>query len=250
MPITRKYSVAAFLAGLLIGAFVLWLDAGPAAAAPRFQSARFKVEIKGVQQMYSQHTHDAAFACDSNDYSSGSEKLVFKTKPVVITAYHSTGLFNPEFLAKGLPDGIPGTATVTRNYTPRLSGGDGPGCGENGGGEGEEAKPDCGTKTVSPFHLDLEYDTEKKSALTLLGGIDEDPFKDCPGAGDLSFPNLIVEKSNGKEIYADVSQDQLFDPEFGKWIALASGSRRVDQTDFWAKSTIHWDVSFTRLGGH
>jgi hypothetical protein len=243
-----RSTVVAVLAGVLVGAFVLWLEAGPAKAVKKVEVAHFKVEIKGVQQMYSQHTHEAENDCDINDFSSGSEKLVFKTKPIVITSVHVPGVFNPSFVVASTPDGIPATAKVTRSYTPRISGGVAEGCGENdGNGSGEEVKPDCGTKTVTPFRLDLDYSEEEKSKLTLLGGLDEDPFHECPGVAYLSFPDLIVEGTNGHVIAADVSQDQLFDPEYGKWIALASGTRKVTEKDWWAKSTIHWDVSFTRL---
>jgi hypothetical protein len=244
----NRNTVATVIAGMLVGLFVLWLQAGPAAAVKKVEVAHFKVEIKGVQQMYLQRDHDPEGPCDVSDTSSGSEKLVFKTKPIVITSVHVPGVFNPSFVAASTPDGIPATAKVTRNYTTRISGGTGPGCGENdGNGTSEELKPDCGTKTVSPFHVDLDYSPDEKSKLTLLAGVDDDPFQECPGVGGLSFPELIFEKTNGKLIAADVSQDQLFDPEFGKWIALASGTKKITEKDWWAKSTIHWDVSFTRL---
>lgn len=248
MSLPDRSIAAATAAAMSIVALFLGVGAGSAAAVKKVEFAHFKVEIKGVQQMYSQHTHEAEGPCDIDDFSSGSEKLVFKTKPVVITSVHVPGVFNPSFVAASTPEGIPATATVTRNYTTRISGGTGPGCGENDGdGSGEGLKPDCGTKTVTPFRLDLDYSEDEKSKLTLLGGLDEDPFHECPGVGGLSFPDLIVESTSGRLIAADVSQDQLFDPAFGKWIALAGGSRKITEKDWWAKSTIHWDVSFTRL---
>jgi hypothetical protein len=248
MSMPKKSSVLVFIAGILAGAFLLWFEAGPAAAFTKPQEARFKVEVKGVQQMYSQHTHDAEGQCDFSDYSSGSEKIVFKTKPIVITAFHAPGEFNPSLFSKAAPNGLPATATVTRNFTPRITPSSDPECNENGGGGEQGAGPDCGTKKVSLWHLDLGYDEETKNQLFLYGGNDEDVFHNCPGAGDLAFPWVLSEASGGKPIRAQVSQDELFDPSIGKWIALASGTRRYDETDFWAKTTVHWDVSFTRLG--
>jgi hypothetical protein len=249
MSLPSKSTVAAVLAGMAVAAFVLWAEAGPAAAFAKPQMARFKVEVKGVQQMYLQHTHEAADPCDLDDYSSGSEKLEFKTRPIVITALHTPGLFNPEFIAKSAPEGLKATATVKRRYTYRLGGGTGEGCGENdGNGMSEELAPDCGLETVNPFYLKLDYSQHEKSLLTLAGGMNEDPYVECPGVGGMSFPELILENTNGSVVAADVSQDQLFDPEFGQWVALASGTKKVTEKDWWAKTTIHWDVRFTRLG--
>lgn len=48
-------------------------------------------------------------------------------------------------------------------------------------------------------------------------------------------------------IGAKLSQDELFDPQFQKWISLANGTKEEAVGDFWFRTKIHWAVSFTRL---
>jgi hypothetical protein len=94
-----------------------------------------------------------------------------------------------------------------------------PSCGENDGtGDSEELKPDCGTKTVTKWPLELLYDEDEKNAIILGSGNGEDPFENCPRAGGtLSFPY--------------------------------KGSTKYVGDDFTTKDKLEWDVSFTRLGG-
>jgi hypothetical protein len=63
------------------------------------------------------------------------------------------------------------------------------------------------------------------------------------------FPTLQVEGSGyqGKYITADLSPDELFDPEFEKWISVAEGSAKNSREDWSTKTTVRWEVSFTRL---
>ena len=74
----------------------------------------------------------------------------------------------------------------------------------------------------------------------------EDPFETCPGATH-GFPILIVFDNKSRDIGADLSQKELFDPQFQKWISIARGSAKEQTADYWEKSTVHWEVSFTRL---
>jgi hypothetical protein len=224
--------------------------AAPAGAASGngFQLAEFKVEIKGEQTMVQQRTKEAADQCDFSDHSSGSEKVVFATtKPIYITAMHMKGDFNPEFFT-GKQLAIPTKAKVKRSFTPRI-GRSTVACEDNGGG-GVVYQPDCGTRVVQPFEVRLQYAREKKSALLLSSYGSDDPFEHCTGGGySLSFPQLLLERSGprGNYIYADLSQDELFDPEFEKWISIADGTRKEGSGDSWVKTHIHWEVSFTRL---
>ncbi|HTT96107.1 MAG TPA: hypothetical protein VMF55_15660 [Solirubrobacterales bacterium] len=236
---------------LLLAAAFMIAPAEWASGATGFQTARFKIEIKGVQKTVQQHTHTAEGQCDLTDISSGSEKIVFKTRPIVITASHAPGQFNPYLLARATPQGIPATATATvsRSYTPRIRLATDPECGRNGGGS-VEIHPDCGTRTVGAWRLDLEYDQQRKNGVFLAADEGPDLFAECPAAGDmLAFPFLDTTTTAGKTITAQVSQDELFDPGIGKWVAIAKGSRRYDAPDYWAKATVEWDVSFTRLKG-
>lgn len=234
-------------------ALAVLLLAGPAHAATYsngFQMSRFKVEVKGVQTTVQQYTKEAVDECDFDDHSSGSEKVVFRTtKPVYLTAMHMKGERNPEFFG-GKQLSIPTKAVVKRSYTPRISRA-AKACEDNGGGVANETKPDCGTKVVQPFEVRLQYAREKKDALLLSSASDAHPYEECPSGGGygMSFPSLLLENSGarGNYIYADLSQDELFDPKFQKWISIARGSRKEVDESHWVKTEIEWDVSFTRL---
>jgi hypothetical protein len=247
----KMIALAIALCAIAATGAALAAPAGAETYSTGFQLSKFKVEIKGVQTMVQQRTHSAADECDVDDHSSGSEKFTFKTsKPIYILASHMKGEFNPEFFS-GKQLAIPTRAVVKRSYTTRITQPAIP-CEENGGGVTTEYKPDCGTRVVQPFEVRLQYAREKKNALLLSAYGGEDPFERCSGGGSLmSFPSLLLEKSGarGNYIYADLSQDELFDPEFQKWISIADGSRKEQDADSWVKTHIHWEVSFTRLKG-
>ena len=212
-----------------------------------YKLARFKVELKGWQKNVHQHTKQAADECDYSDFSSGSETVFFRTtKPIVIMAAYFPGQRNPEFFA-GKKLAIPTKATVKRSYTPRIS--QGKVCEDNGGGVETVTQPDCGTKTVEPFTVKLEYAERRERDKMLLTTYDDkgDPFERCPGADAGGFPFLVVEDDKGKWIGAKLSQKELFDPNFRKWISIASGWERFDYETYWTRTSIHWEVSFTRL---
>ena len=251
----RKSDKATAL-GLALGAIVMGLaglGASPAAATEYsngFKMAKFKVEVKGTQDSILHRTHEAVEQCDVSDFSIGREHMVFHTaKPVVITAIESPGGgFNPEFFA-GHQLAIPTVATVERSFTPAITASPDPECGENGGAEPgvEESRPDCGRRHVK-YPVNLQWGRQRHDGLLLTSDLtDETLYKLCPGPAPVeSFPWLLVEDTAGKYIYAQLSQHELFDPGFQKWISLAGGSRKVASSDYWHKTTIHWDVSFTR----
>lgn len=219
------------------------------AAAPGngFQTAKFKVEIEGTQTAVWHRTLEAADECSTSDHSFGREKVTFHTtKPIYITAYHMPGEFNPQMFGSGQL-GIPTTAKVQRSFTPVITG-PAKACEENGGGA-EPTKPDCGTRTVKPWTLELQYARDKKNALLLSGSGEGDPYVNCPGNSVAGFPWLLVEGSGhkGKYIYAEVTQDELFDPNFQKWIAIGHGSAKDTGSDWWSKTEITYSISFTRL---
>ena len=238
-------AVAALLAGLALTA--------PAARAENpvdgYKLAKFKVEVKGWQKMVQQNRHLAENECDVNDFSSGSEEVVFATKkPLYIVASYFPGQENPEFFSKTGELGIPTKAAVKRSFTPRVSY-NGPACEDNGGGVETTYEPDCGTRTVQPFEVVLEYSRESTGGLLLRGSEDEDPFERCPSAGELGFPWLVTANSGdpGRPILAQLTQQELFDPGFRKWISIAHGARKEREPDAWTKTEVHWEVSFTRL---
>lgn len=231
----------------LVAAFADKADA--ATYSNGFRLSKFKVEVKGWQKTVQQNTHLATDACDADDHSSGAEMVRFKSKPIVITAMYMPGDRNPEFFS-GKELGIPAPAVVERSYTPRISyPSPSANCGENGGGVPEEVpQPDCGTKPVSSYGVRLGYGLGKDGQDTLVLNTDstEDPFERCPGASH-GFPRLIIFDNKSDYIGAELSQQELFDPQFQKWISIARGSSKEQTPDYWQKNTIHWEVSFTRL---
>jgi hypothetical protein len=235
----------AFCAAIAItAAFAVKADA--ATYGNGFQLAKFKIEIEGTQNAVYHRTLEAEDECSISDHSFGREKVTFHTtKPIYITASHFPGEFNPQMFG-GRQLGIPTTAKVQRSYTPVITGPAIP-CEDNGGGA-EPTKPDCGTRIVKPWTLELQYASDKKNAL-LLSGSGEDPYVNCPGNSTAGFPSLLVEGSGhqGKYIYAEVSQDELFDPQFQKWIAIGHGSAKDSGAGWWSKTDITYSVSFTRL---
>jgi hypothetical protein len=212
-----------------------------------FQVAKFKIEIEGTQNTVYHRAVEAADECSISDHSFGREKVSFHTtKPIYVDTTHMPGEFNPQMFATGQL-GIPATAKVQRSYTPVITG---PAriCEENGGGA-EATKPDCGTRSVKNWKVNLQYASDKKNALLLSSGGEGDPYVNCPGNGTAGFPWLLVEGSGhqGKYIYAEVSQDELFDPKFQKWIAIGHGSAKDSGSGWWSKTEITYSISFTRL---
>ena len=240
-------ALAFALAIALVAAFAGRADA--ATSGNGFQVAKFKIEIEGTQNTTWHRAVEAADECGTSDHSFGREKVSFHTtRPIYVDATHMPGEFNPQMFATGAL-GIPATAKVQRNFTPVITG---PArtCEENGGGA-EVTKPDCGTRTVKKWELDLQYARDKKNALLLSGSSEGDPYVNCPGNGTAGFPWLLVEGSGhqGKYIYAEVSQDELFDPKFQKWIAIGHGSAKDSGSGWWSKTEITYSISFTRLKG-
>jgi hypothetical protein len=235
------------LAIALVAAFAGRADA--TTSGNGFQVAKFKIEIEGTQNTTWQREVEAADECGTSDHSHGREKVSFHTtKPIFVDATHMPGEFNPQMFATGQL-GIPATARVQRSFTPVITG---PArtCEDNGGGA-EVTKPDCGTRTVKNWKVNLQYASDKKNALLLSSGGEGDPYVNCPGNGTAGFPWLLVEGSghHGKYIYAEVSQDELFDPKFQKWIAIGHGSAKDSGSGWSSKTEITYSISFTRLKG-
>jgi hypothetical protein len=248
--------------GLALGAIVMGtaaLGAGSAAAyatkeANGYKVATFLVEVEGTQDAEEEYTIEPEGPCGTSDHSINREHLTFHTKhPVKVTAFDTPGGgFNPEFLVgKGLH--IQTVATLSRRFTPLIASLQTPECEEDNGGAdpgSEETKPDCGTRHFK-FPVTLGWGTRDHGGLLLSSGdSNETLFKECPQISSVeAFPSLLLEKGEqqGDYIVAEMNQKDLFDPNFRKWISLASGSKKRTHPTEWHKSTIHWSVSFTRL---
>lgn len=252
MEMSRSEKAVALGLAALAAIMAVAAMAAPARAANYgngFQVAKFKVEIEGYSNTTWHRNYEAENECDVSDHSFGRERLTFATtKPVYVTATHMRGEFNPMLFATSARLGIPTKAKIQRSFTPAISA---PvkDCLAAGGGA-EPTVPDCGTKVVKPWTLEVEFSDKKKGALQLHSeGSIEVPFLNCPGAL-FTFPYLLDEqgtRASRKPLYADLSQDELFDPKFQKWITLGDGTY-TDADDTWyAKTDVHWAISFTRL---
>jgi hypothetical protein len=243
----RKSTIA-----LALSALILALAAAPAGAvAPKYKITHFKVEVKGIQKTTQTFHHKPENPCDISDNSSITEKVVFKSTPKLMTFYDAPGEVNPIVLFDKAGR-WPTTATVTRHWTPRIvTPPPSPACGENdGAGEEVVPLPDCGTKKVSNWQVELKYDEKVRGGLHVFGTEGDDPFTDCLApAADISFPYLLLDETSGKPILANLPVDEVFDPGLGKLIGLAHGTQRIEEPDVSAKASIEWDVSLTRVGG-
>jgi hypothetical protein len=216
-----------------------------------FQVAKFKVELDGYSNTTWHRNVEAADECSTSDHSFGRERLKFTaTKPIYVTATHMKGEFNPLLFASNAKLGIPVKATIQRSFTPAIAGPEKV-CEENGGGA-EATPPDCGTRQVKPWLVEMEFSEKKRDGLQLHSNTNvKIPYENCPGAG-FTFPFLLDEqgtREHRKPLYADLSQDELFDPKFQKWITIGDGTFKEADDTWFAKTDVHWALSFTRLGG-
>ena len=250
MTMTRTDKIVAALLAFCAAIAVVAAFANKAEAADYsgFKMAEFKIEIEGEQKTTWHRTVEAPDECSTSDHSFGREILHFETKePIYLTATHMPGEFNPMmFSAKQIE--FPAVAKVERNFTP-VVGKPAKECEDNGGGA-EVTPPDCGTKTIKNWAVDLQYAEKKKNALLLSGSSSvDDPYVNCPGDSLDTFPWLIVERSGhkGNYIYAEVTQDELFDPNFQKWIAIGHGKAKDRTKSEWSSTEITYSVSFKRI---
>jgi hypothetical protein len=229
------------------------LATGAGAAPPGidgFQMAKFKVEIEGRAYTSWHSELEAETECDTSDHSSGTELMTFKTrKPFVITATHFADELNPSIFSGRSALGVPVDARVKRSYTPSVTP---PAkvCEDNGGG-GEPVRYDCGTRTARNWHVVVEFSDKKRNGLQLHGDTTaKRPYESCP-IGGFGYPELldVTEMSPEKPLYADLSPDDLFDPELEKWITIGDGTCKDHLGPFSFRTHVHWTVSFTRLKG-
>lgn len=214
-----------------------------------FQLSKFKVEIEGYSNTTWHRNIEASDECGVSDHSFGRERFTFATtKPIVIMASHMPGEFNPSLFAGRSALGVPVKAMIQRSFTPAISL-PAKACEDNGGGA-EVTAPDCGTRTVKSWHVNVEFSDKKRDGLQVHGdrGV-KIPYASCPGAG-FTFPFLLDEEGTRearKPLYANLSQDEIFDPKFRRWITLGNGAYTEADDSWYAKTDVHWAVSFTRL---
>jgi hypothetical protein len=215
------------------------------AQAAEFQQAKFKAEVKGVQTYANEYHHVSTDRCDPQIDSSNYEVVRFKsTKPVLLTATKVSGLKDPLLTSGTKPLALPTRAKVTRSnsnsYTQVPED-----CSGNGGGVGPGPAPDCGTKTVSPWLLSLDYWKRDHLELQPENGPETDLFQNC-GRGE--FPYLLEGLTFGKRQSAKLPAKELFDQKIGKLITIGTGNRYLPMPEGFDETTIRWELSLTRVG--
>jgi hypothetical protein len=254
LPPGRGAIAALLTLGAIVAAALALAAPAMAAGLPGgFEKARFKVEVEGSSNTTWHRAYEPEDDCAVSDHSFGRERYTFKsTKPIFVTALRVPGQLNPTLYATNARTGIPTRVRVQRSYTPVLGPGPAAHCLGTGGG-GDPTRPDCGTKVFKPWMLSFEFSQQKKGWLQLRSD-DANialPYESCPG-GLFGFPTLLDKQGQGKRrepLYAQLSADDLFDPEFRKWITVGDGERRDTSETWWTKTDVHWALSFTRLGG-
>jgi hypothetical protein len=222
-----------------------------AANATAFNSTKqkFKAEIKGVQTFTSDYDHVSTDVCDPTISSHTKETIKFaSTKPIVVTFTRIPGVKDPYITAGDRGVRFPTKARVTRSHSHSAS--KTPiECGDNGGGvPGGPIVPDCGTKTVTPWYMSVDYVYGKKGKVELQpeDNAGSDLFEHC-GTG--MYPRLLPADSFGKSPVADLPASEVFDPKIGKLITIGRGKQFIAYPEGGDGTTIKWELSLTRLGG-
>ena len=239
---------------ILLGVVALALFGGQGTSASgatsdpyaSYDQARFRVTIKGYQKMIQQSSHLGESDCDADDFSSGKETLFFRsTKPIVVRAIDVPSYKNP-FLVRGTrgPVRLPTRAKITRSFTPRI----GPTpqwCGGTGGGQ--TIPPDCGTRTFSPWRIEVAYDFLKARRITAAEVNLPQLYRNCQGSAG-AFPYLLAEKGPRRApVFAEIPKSEIFDGSIGKIITIARGHYRHKVEGYFYDTTVRWELTFERI---
>lgn len=219
--------------------------AATAPASGEYESARFKVTAKGTQSVSWTYNHPDGGTCDVSMTGGGSEKVRFKSKPIVVDAFMAPGEKRPVLLAGDGLVNLSAKATITRRDDVVLGpkGPDDLDCADGPGG-GQEPVSDCGTKTTD-WKLDLTYNYTKKDRIELAGMNAPDPFTECNASG-YGFPYFAGHVA-GKETLPKLPASELFDESLGKIIVIGRGKDAIRNAEFSSDGKIQWDVEFRRI---
>jgi hypothetical protein len=240
LSIRTEMTLAVLLAvGLLAVAFSASAD-----AAGKYQTANFKAEVKGVQTYTSKYDHTATDRCDTEAHSLTKETLRFaSTKPVKLTATHIPGVKELVLTSGTKQLRIPTKATLTRSnqnsYVPAPDD-----CEGNGGGVDPGPAPDCGSRTINPLWLGVDYWKQGHIQLEPEDVAGSDQFKNC---GHGKFPYLLTGEHFGKRQSADLPEDEVFDEKIGKLITIGKGDESIVNPEGYDDTKIRWEISLTRI---
>jgi hypothetical protein len=234
-----------YVAALVLGSAALAASLpGPSRS---FFLAHFKATIKGEQRTtWTKHhvANPSSNACDYADVNgSGSQLVTFKSRAVNVVQVVGTGGGKAGFLPAGGrgPSSdlliVNGSRTRSGTLTP-VAVAPNPGC---GGGEGLRLSPDCGTKELGNWGLDLAYERSDEIALELgeirpLGGAFE--FMDCPLEGPDAFGTLPVETT--------LPVAMLRSRKHRKIIVIANNTKEKHEADGDWTTKLHWQLTLRR----
>ena len=233
------------LAAVLAIALMAVALCASASAAGGYQQATFKAEVKGTQSYKAEYHHESRNPCDVAIDDVNTETAKFKsTKPLLITFTKVPGMKEPLISAGKKPVMFPTKATVKRaaSHVVGPIAGD---CEDNGGGAEPGPGPDCGTKVVAPFNLDVGYFKPEHVELISNQDSDTDPFENCSGG---KFPFLLSGDRFGKRSSAELPTEEVFDEKIGKLITIGKGTEFLPygESNF-EETNIRWELSLTRV---
>lgn len=239
--------LAVVLAAAAVGAAV----AAASAQAAKYESARFKATVEGVQTVNWSKSSDEDGTCMVTHDNTGSEKVKFgSSKPVIVSAFKAPGSKRPSLIAgEGLPE-LPVKAKITRQnedtYGPM--GPEDRDCADGPGMGGPPPASDCGTKAVG-WKLDLGYDYQLKDRINLGAYNTDDPFGRCPGVGSDGFPFLVgqVGGYDGKRKLPELPSSELFDPSLGKLILIGRNKKTISRDGYSSQGSSRWVLELKRL---
>jgi hypothetical protein len=236
-------------AALLAAALVVFAFAANADAKGKYKTAEFKATIKGTQKYTDKYDHESQDRCDPSVHALTQETIRFASKkPVRITFTKIPGVKGLVVTSGDKPLRIPTTAKVTRSHETSYSAppGSEDECGANGGGvpEGPEQLPDCGTKTVTPFWMTVDFYKRGHLELQPEDQAGSDLFERC-GSG--MYPEILTGVSFGKRQDAELDDKEIFNPDYGQLITIGKGNEFLAVPDGYQETKLNWDINLKRI---
>jgi hypothetical protein len=238
----RKITTIACLA--VAGATFAAAPAGAKTPTFGFKTAKFRIEVSGVQTTAWKEDHKAKFDCDYTAKGEATEVIRFASKPLVATAtsYSAT---DPTFRVgkKTFRAEVRMPSKVTRRSNYQMFPGKVCSYGDGTGGQ-EKPQPDCGQRNLTIWaEVRFQYGR-------LLVDDGDDVFVPLPGyrhciIGGTAYPNMLW-RGGKNAVGKPLTGRQLFTGPKVRTITV--GRREVNQDeDSWDETTIKYTVKLTRL---
>ena len=241
--------------GLPIVAVVVAVTVAAPAEAPRMpgknRHATFKVSVKGVQTTTWSENHQSTGArCDYTSTGSGTERVVFSSRPVVVEAWQVMSAGSVFFVRGSKPATLPGRGYVTRHGKSERGPID-PGCAVGDGGDGTAPPPpasDCGRKRITSLRLQLGFDPANRKRINVFNDSSTaaPEFEQCPIAGE-SWTTILRRDDAHGTAGEELPAVDLFDERQGKMLVLGKGQVRRTAMDTTSTTRIRWTLTLTRL---